>query len=73
VAGAQTRVAAEAGEAGLQAGDITVSITPAKSSYQTGESVTVTVAYNYTLMFGAFTSIPTMPMSAQVIMNILYD
>jgi Flp pilus assembly protein TadG len=70
--GAQTRIVATAGQVGVAAGALAIAITPAKSSYQAGDLVTVTVNHNYPLLFGALTSLPTLPLQAQATMRVLY-
>ncbi len=72
-AGARALVAEEAARVGLSASQLTITITPVQSSYQTGDDVTVQVACTYPLLFGALTQIPTISFNAQVTMRVLYD
>ncbi len=78
VAGARARIAAEAGRIGLS--DIslggegyTATFTPARTRYSAGETVTVRVAFDYELLFGALTGLPTVPFTAEATMVVLYD
>lgn len=71
--GARALIVAEAGRADLQENEITVTFTPAKSSYMAGELVTVGVAHDYALLFGAVTAIPTLPLDVRVTMRVLYN
>jgi Flp pilus assembly protein TadG len=70
--GARALVVAEAGRAGLAANQITVTFIPAQSTYTSGDMVTVRVVHPYTLLFGAVTGIPTLPLEARVTMRVLY-
>lgn len=72
------RVNQEAGHIGLSVASIgndgyTVSVTPAKARYAAGETVTVSVVYEYRLLFGLLTGIPAVPFTAQASMMVLYD
>lgn len=78
VAGARTRIAAEASRIGLSdislGGDgYTVTFIPARTRYTAGETVTVQVAHEYELLFGALTGLPTINFTAQATMVVLYD
>jgi Flp pilus assembly protein TadG len=70
--GARALVVAEAGRAGLAANQITITFLPAQSSYTAGDVVTVRVVHNYTLLFGAVTGIPDLPLDVRVTMRVLY-
>ncbi len=72
-AGARALVTAEAARVGLSASQLTITITPAQSQYEVGDSVTVQVVCAYPLLFGALTQIPTISFNAQVTMRVLYD
>jgi Flp pilus assembly protein TadG len=73
VTGAHSRVVAEANRAGVQAAALTITITPAKSSYAAGDTVTVAVTHNYPLMFGAITGIGSVPFTVRAMMQVLYE
>ena len=70
--GAQARIVTEVQQVGLAANSITVTFTPSKSTYSAGEMVTVQVQHSYTLLFGALTGIPNIPLHTQTIMRVLY-
>ncbi len=72
-AGARTLVTTEAARVGLSASQLTITITPVKSQYQAGDSVTVKVICVYPLLFGALTNIATLSFNTQVTMKVLYD
>ena len=72
-AGARTLVASEAARVGLSAGDITTTITPVKSQYVAGDTVTVQVACLYPLLFGDLTGFATLSFNLQTSMRVLYD
>ncbi|HXF60975.1 MAG TPA: TadE/TadG family type IV pilus assembly protein [Caldilineaceae bacterium] len=78
-AGALARVNAETERIGLLYGDIgsdsdyTVNFSPLKDAYSAGEEVTVTIQYDYELLFGAITGLPSIPFSAHATMMVLYD
>lgn len=71
VNGARSRVFVEAGVVGLQPSTISITITPAKSSYQAGDLVTVFVQHSYPLLFGSLTGIPNLPLKVHVTMRVL--
>lgn len=76
-AGARSRIANEAGTIGLSAGVISgggyeVSFSPS-GGYSAGDKVTVNVHYDYPLLFGAFTGLPTINFTASSTMVVLYD
>lgn len=76
-AGARSRIANEAGTIGLSAGVLAgggyeVSFSPS-GSYSAGDKVTVNVRYDYPLLFGAFTALPTINFTASSTMVVLYD
>jgi Flp pilus assembly protein TadG len=73
LSGAQTRIVTTAGQAGVLGGALTVTFTPAASSYQPGDTVTVTLEHNHPLLFGALTSLPTLPIRTQATMRVLYE
>jgi len=78
VAGAQARVEAEADRVNLEVGEFgaggyTVALSPSKASYVAGDKVTVTISYEYELLFGAVTGIPDIPFDATATMVVLYD
>ena len=77
-AGAVSRVTTEASRVGLTLGDIssdgyTVTFAPNKNAYAAGDEVTVSIHYNYDLLFGAYTGIPDVSFDASATMVVLYD
>ena len=77
-AGAVARVAAEADRVSLEVGDYgaggyPVALSPDKASYVAGDKVTVTISYEYELLFGAVTGLPNVPFDATATMVVLYD
>ena len=77
-AGAEARVVTEADRVNLEmgefgAGGYTVALSPNKASYVAGDKVTVTISYDYELLFGAVTGIPNIPFDAAATMVVLYD
>jgi hypothetical protein len=77
-AGAEDRVAEEAERIGLLNGILVddgygVSFSPDKSSYAAGEKVTVSVDYDYEMMFGSIIGLPEIPFTASSTMVVLYD
>lgn len=76
--GTHNRIAAEALRVGLQDaafmdGGYSVSFSPDKASYQSGDKVTITIDYDYELLFGAVTGLPTIQFTASSTMVVLYD
>jgi Flp pilus assembly protein TadG len=72
--GATARMAGEADRVGLVVGnDVTVSVTPAQSSYVAGDEITVSLTHDYQLLFGTVTSIPAVTLQAETTMVVLYD
>ncbi len=72
VNGVRTQVVTETTKVGLPESAIRVTITPLKSSYQAGDMVTVKIQHSYSLLFGALTGIPTLPLTVHVTMRVLY-
>lgn len=77
-AGAVARVEAEADRVNLEVGEFgaggyTVALSPDKASYTAGEEVTVTISYEYELLFGAVTGLPNVPFDATATMVVLYS
>lgn len=75
---AMARISAEAGRIGLSpnATDdkrITVVFEPNKSSYGAGEVVTILIAHDYPLLFGAVTAIPEISFETSATMAVLYE
>lgn len=58
--GMETRIATELSRMGLSPSNMTVTRTPAKQAYDSGDIVTLTLEYNYQLTFGLLTKIPTL-------------
>lgn len=73
VNGALARVAVEADAVGIAASALTIELLPQQSSYQMGDTVTVRIRYNYPTQFGALTTIPAIPITAEVTMQVLYE
>jgi hypothetical protein len=76
--GAMDRVEEEAERIGLLDGVLgeggyDISFSPDKSNYAAGEKVTIHVAYDYELLFGAVTGLPEIPFTASSTMVVLYD
>jgi Flp pilus assembly protein TadG len=78
-AGARARVAEEAVRVGLTNGVLDqnwygVSFSPPEGNkYKAGDKVTVTVEYEYKLLFGAITGLPAIHFAANSTMVVLYD
>lgn len=72
-AGAAARIYAEAGTAGLGADVISVTFSPDKASYNSGESVTILIAHDYPLLFGALTQLPVINFEIESTMKVLYS
>ena len=71
------RVNAEAERVGLvdgifAEGGYNISFTPS-GSYKAGDKVTVSIDYDYELLFGAVTGLPAIPFTASSTMVVLYD
>ena len=71
--GARSQVLAEAGRVGVPASRLTVRFTPVLSSYQAGDTVTVTVEHTYLLLFGALTNLPQIPFRVHSTALVLYE
>lgn len=71
--GALTRIAVEADAVGIAASALTVELLPQQSSYQVGDTVTVRIHYSYPTQFGALTTIPALPITVEVTMQVLYE
>ncbi len=78
-AGALARTSLEAERVGLLYGafegddNFTVEFAPNKSVYTAGDEVTVSISYEYELLFGAITGLPSVPFQARATMMVLYD
>lgn len=72
VAGARNRVLAEVARTDLTDADVTITFSPAKSSYAQGDTVTITVAHTRPLAFGVFTGVPSVTLRASSTMRVLY-
>ncbi|MCB0096022.1 MAG: pilus assembly protein [Caldilineaceae bacterium] len=79
LSGAQTRILAEAARVHLGSADLAISLNPAQTSYNAGQSVTVSISYDFPLTFLSTVnfipnSLPTsIPLQAQATMRVLYD
>ena len=58
--GMEARIASELQQSGLLLENIVVTRTPQKGAYVSGDLVKVTLEYQYTLLFGAITRIPSL-------------
>jgi Flp pilus assembly protein TadG len=77
-AGALDRVKSEANRIGVSYGTIgtdgySMTISPQKTHYSAGDKVTVHIEYDYELLFGALTGLPSVPFEASATMVVLYD
>ena len=72
-AGTIARVNNEIQSIGLNPTDVQISFSPNQSQYDSGDTVTITVRHNYTLLFGAFTQLPPIPLNITATMRVLYD
>jgi hypothetical protein len=50
-----------------------VGLSPNKASYVAGERVTVTISYEYALLFGAVTGLPDVDFHPSATMVVLYS
>lgn len=72
--GTRSRIVYELNSAGLNESDVDIIFTPDQSRYESGETVTIQIRHDYTLLFGAFTEIlPTVPFNISASMRVLYD
>jgi hypothetical protein len=78
-AGALNRIADEAGQVNLvikspiSTDGYEVSFSPLGCDYGAGQQVTVSIDYEYELLFGALTGLPAVPFNASATMVVLYD
>ena len=73
VNGAVARITAAAETVDVSAAALTITLLPAQGSYQIGDRVTVRVHHEYPTLFGAFTAIPTIPLTVDVTMQVIYE
>lgn len=76
--GAEFRIATESDRIGVKSGVLVeggydVRFTPNKLSYAAGEKVTVSVDYDYEMLFGTITNLPRIAFTASSTMVVLYD
>ena len=71
--GAMARITAEASAVNLAGVDLVITLIPTQSSYQIGDTVTVRVYHEYQTLFGALTTISTVPITVDVTMQVLYE
>lgn len=72
--GTRSRIYYELSSAGLSEGDVDIVFTPDQSQYESGETITIQIRHDYTLLFGAFTELlPTIPFNISATMRVLYD
>lgn len=60
LAGMNARIADELERVGVPTETVLITRAPAKSTYQSGDVVTITIEHSYQLMFGAITGLPTL-------------
>lgn len=65
IAGMEARIANEIQQSGLTLDNMVVTRTPQKGAYVSGDLITVTLEYRYSLMFGALTRIPTLTLHTE--------
>lgn len=70
--GAINRIYAEANSVGLGQNTVSVTLTPDKNSYKSGETVTIIVSHDYPLLFGALTQLPVIEFEIESTMKVLY-
>lgn len=71
--GTLLRVHNEIQSIGLNPTDVQISFIPNRDDYASGDTVTIRVRHNYTLLFGAFTQLPPIPLNIDATMRVLYD
>lgn len=71
--GAYSRIYQEAGRVGLTSDEVTVSILPHKSRYESGDEITVAVQYDHPLLFGFVPDTRRIPLNIRVTMVVIYD
>lgn len=59
------RIETELDRIGLSASDVSITRTPDKTAYESGDLVTVTIEYSYELLFGAITGIPDLTLHTE--------
>jgi hypothetical protein len=77
-AGALERISEEAERVGVSSSLLSddgynVIFSPNQSTYAAGDKVKVSVLYNFPLLFGAITGLPSIHFSASSTMVVLYD
>lgn len=65
------RIENELRQIGLTTGDVTVTRTPDKNAYESGDLVTVKIMYPYDLLFGDVTGFPSLTIRAENTVRIL--
>ncbi|MBX3014643.1 MAG: pilus assembly protein [Caldilineaceae bacterium] len=68
--GMNTRIASELERVGVPVESVFVSRIPAKSTYQSGDIVTVTLEHPYPLLFGAITGVPSLTLRTEHTMRV---
>lgn len=59
-AGMNTRITVELDRVGLTPADVSITLVPAKESYEAGDIVTLNIEYSYELLFGELTGLPSL-------------
>jgi Flp pilus assembly protein TadG len=70
LAGMNTRITSELNRANLTTATMTISRTPDKLSYDSGDIVTLNLDHSYQLMFGAITGLPTLTLHTEHTMRV---
>lgn len=68
--GMQARINEEVGRVGLTPGSVSVTLTPNRASFTSGEMVTVTLQSDYPLLFGAITEHSMITLQAETVVQI---
>lgn len=72
-AGTRARIYYEIDGAGLSPSDVEIEFMPDQISYQSGDVVTILIKHEYTLLFGVFTALPSIPLRINASMRVLYN
>ena len=71
--GTTARIHHEIMGAGLNPTDVTIRFTPDRPSYSSGDTVTIILEHEYTLLFGAVHALPPIPFRINASMRVLYN
>lgn len=72
-AGMEARITTEIERVGLTASDVTLSLTPDKTNYESGETVTLTLEHTYPMMYGALTEFTTINLRTRTTISVLNE